>query len=130
MYGDLMILHPRAFHFCGKKRKSLHFCIFPLFKKTQLFVVRIFFLSFKKTQFIFIHIHLIIHPDIPRLSTPLSVYLSDASQSKFIRLSNGDLQCKFIWTFMIEKLNQITQILPYHLSKLFTEWNTEKADTF
>ena len=24
----------------------------------------------------------------------------------------------------------MTQILPYNLSKLFTEWNMEKADTF
>ena len=115
----------KLFIFVGKKGSHTLLFIFPLFKKTLLFVVRIFCLSFKKTQFIFIHIH----PITSRLSILLFLYvylMLPNLNSQFIRLSNGDLQCKFI----IEKLNQITQILPYHLSKLFTEWNTEKADTF
>ena len=48
VYGHLMILRRKTFHFCEIKDVT-----HPFFKKTQLFVISIFF-SFKKMQFLFI----------------------------------------------------------------------------
>ena len=121
MYGNLMILcSSRLFTFIKKGGITPFSLILPLFKKTQLFVVRIFWLftslchshlfSFLLKDAISFHSHPPGYPPgYPPTYTPsylhgyLYVWLSDASLSdyisSFIKLSNADLQCEFIQTF-------------------------------